>query len=115
MVESAPSVNNILCGTESWFTQRTVDPTFTVMLAGSNAKFFMGIVLADTEVVVCGAGMVVTVGSCVVCRGAGTVAGGRTDGVCLGTSAYTNEYEGNNKKNETAFHRLISTVSPIIT
>jgi hypothetical protein len=80
MVESAPSVNSILCGTESWFTQRTVDPTFTVMLAGSNAKFFMGIVLADTDVVVCGAGMVVTVGNCVVCRGAGTVVGGRTDG-----------------------------------
>jgi hypothetical protein len=80
MVESAPSVNNILCGTESWFTQRTVDPTLTVMLAGSNAKFFMGIVLSDTEVVVCGAGMVVTVINCVVCTGAGTVAGGRTDG-----------------------------------
>ena len=80
MVESAPSVNNILCGTESWFTQRTVDPTFTVMLGGSNAKFFMGIVLADTEVVVCGAGRVVTVGNCVVCRGEGTVVGGMTDG-----------------------------------
>lgn len=77
MVESAPSVNNILCGTDPWFTQRTVDPTFTVILAGSNTKFFIRIVLADTAGVVCGTGMVVTVGSCVVCRGVVTVAGGR--------------------------------------
>jgi len=80
MVESAPSVNNILCGTESLFSQRTVDPTFTVILAGSNTKFFIRIVFADTKGVVCGTGIVVTVGSCVVCGGVVTVAGGRTGG-----------------------------------
>jgi hypothetical protein len=51
-----------------------------VILAESNAKFFIRIVLADTELVVCGTGMVVIVSCCVVCRGVVTVAGGWTGG-----------------------------------
>ena len=78
--ESAPSGNNILCGTESWFTQRTVDPRFTVILLGSKAKFVILIVFADTELVVCGTGMVVAASCWVVCRVVVTGVGGWTGG-----------------------------------
>jgi hypothetical protein len=79
-VESAPSVNNTRCGTESWFTQRTVDPTFTLILEGSNAKFLIRIVLSDTEEVVRGTGIVVTVSCTVVGKGVIAVAGGWAGG-----------------------------------
>jgi hypothetical protein len=63
--------------TESWFSHRTIDPAFTVMVGGSNAKFFITIVFADTDARLIGVGTdvmgvwVVAVGGVVrdVCTG----------------------------------------------
>ena len=63
---------------ESAFTHLTVEPDFTVMLTGSNPLLLILMVLSDTEVVVCGTGMVVTVSCCVVCGSVVMVAVGCT-------------------------------------
>jgi len=51
---------------ESTFTHLTVEPDFTVMLAGSNPVLLILMVLSDTEGVFCRVGVAVTFGISVV-------------------------------------------------
>jgi ferredoxin-NADP reductase len=54
------SIKIIRCGTLSRFSQRTMDPVLTVRVGGSNAKFLIAIVFADTEPWLIGVGTGVT-------------------------------------------------------
>ena len=50
------SVKMIRCGLESLFSQRTIDPVFTVKVWGVNAKFLIVMVFPDTDAWLIGVG-----------------------------------------------------------
>jgi len=58
---SWPSLSRkmIRCGLESLFSQRTMDPAFTVIVCGVNAKFLIVMVFSDTDAWLIGVGTVV--------------------------------------------------------
>ena len=68
-VENDLSANSIRCGWSSALTHRTVEPAFTVMLAGLNVFFTIVMVLSDTEAV--RSGVIMVVGRVVVITGKG--------------------------------------------